>query len=236
MSGTKFSDPGSAAARADPFALTVHSLPEPRLDAERRTRLGRLKMLLLLLVCASPVIASYLTYFVIRPEGRTNYSELIVPPRPTPASGELPLTDLQGRAVSPASLQGQWLLVVVAGADCDARCEKALYLQRQLRETLGKEKERVDKVWLVTDARPVRPEVLAAISAGTPATVLRVPREALARWLVPAPGNDLEQHMIVVDPMGQWMMRVPADPDPSKLKRDIEKLLRASASWDRPGR
>jgi hypothetical protein len=66
--------------------------------------------------------------------------------------------------------------------------------------------------------------------------VLRVPREALQGWLAPAPGQGLEHHMAVVDPMGQWMMRVPANPDPAKLKRDIERLLRASASWDQPGR
>jgi len=32
------------------------------------------------------------------------------------------------------------------------------------------------------------------------------------------------------------MMRSPADPEPARLKRDVEKLLRASASWDLPGR
>jgi len=32
------------------------------------------------------------------------------------------------------------------------------------------------------------------------------------------------------------MMRVPVDADPTRLKRDIDKLLRASAGWDRPGR
>ena len=42
--------------------------------------------------------------------------------------------------------------------------------------------------------------------------------------------------MYIVDPMGDWMMRVPANPDPARLKRDLEKLLRASAGWDRPGR
>jgi hypothetical protein len=31
-------------------------------------------------------------------------------------------------------------------------------------------------------------------------------------------------------------MRVPADPQPTRLKRDVERLLRASASWDTPGR
>jgi hypothetical protein len=36
--------------------------------------------------------------------------------------------------------------------------------------------------------------------------------------------------------MGEWMMRVPAEPEPSRVKRDLDRLLRASASWDRAGR
>ena len=236
MSGSDSSAPAAAAPfglRDDAIALTVHGLAVPRIGDERRTRLGRLKMFLVLLVCAAPVAASYLAYFGVRPAGRTNYGELIVPPRALP---DLPLADLQGRRVPASSLAGQWLLVVVAGGDCDAACEKALLLQRQLRETLGKEKDRVDKVWFVDDARPVRPEVLRAIGAGTPAQVLRVPRAALAQWLEAQPGTALEAHLYIVDPLGRWMMRAPPDPEPAKLKRDVERLLRASASWDRPGR
>ena len=70
----------------------------------------------------------------------------------------------------------------------------------------------------------------AVQSGGAPTTVLRVPREALAAWLAASAGDRLEAHMAIVDPMGDWMMRVPGDPDPAKLKRDIERLLRASAS------
>ena len=235
MSGTKPSAPAFAATHAEGVALTVHSLPEPALaDDERRTRSGRVKMLLLLLVCASPVIASYLAYFFYHPDAGANYGELIVPTRALPPAAALPLADLQGRAVDPVSLRGQWLLVVVGGGACDAACERGLVLQRQLRESLGRERDRVDKLWLVTDAAPPRPEVLAGIGGST--TVLRVPREALAAWLAPAPGQELERHLYLVDPMGEWMMRVPPDPDPAKLKRDLERLLRASASWDRPGR
>jgi hypothetical protein len=191
-------------------------------------------MLLVLLVCAAPVIASYFTYFVIRPEGRTNYSELVQPLRPVP--GDLPLSNLQGQAVQPATLKGQWSLVVVAGGDCNERCEKNLWLQRQLREVLGREKERLDKVWLINDTALARPQTVQAVTTGVPVTVLRVPREALAAWLQPAQGHQLEDHMYIIDPLGNWMMRVPAQPDAAKLKRDIEKLLRASASWDQPGR
>ncbi|MEO7708061.1 MAG: hypothetical protein ABIS28_05995 [Caldimonas sp.] len=221
---------------ATPLALTVHTMPSPVPDdVARRTTRGRLKMLLLLAVCAAPVIASYLAYFVIRPNGRTNYSELILPARPMPAA--LPLIDLEGRAIRPEALKGQWLLVVVSGGACDAVCERHLWIQRQLREALGRDSDRVDKVWLIDDAVAPRPETLNAVrSGGVPTLVLRVSREALATWLAVPAGGRLESHMAIVDPMGDWMMRVPADPDPARLKRDVERLLRASSGWDRPGR
>lgn len=237
MSGSNSSvrDSGAPADGVAPLSFTVHSMPTPGLDAEaRRTASGRLKMLLVLAVCAAPVIASYFTYFVVRPQARSNYGELIEPLRPIPA--ELPLVDLKGQPVAARSLHGQWLLVVVAGGQCDARCEKMLWLQRQLRETLGREKERVDKVWLVDDAAPLRPETLAAVAAGTPVNVLRVDPTSLGDWLVPAAGHALEEHFYIVDPLGHWMMRMPADPQPEKMKRDVERLLRASAGWDQPGR
>ena len=234
MSGSNSSAPGSATPEA--LSLTVHSLVSPDLgDAARRTARGRLKMLLVLAICAAPVVASYVTYFVIRPQARTNYGELVTPPRDLPA--DLPLHSLGGAAVDPATLRGQWLLVVVGGAACDTVCEKQLYLQRQLRETLGREKDRLDKVWFVTDDGMPRPALTQAIAAVAPPTVLRVAEADLARWLAPAtPGQPLSQNLYLVDPMGRWMMRVPAEPDPVRFKRDLERLLRASESWDRPGR
>ena len=222
--------------RDSPLSFTVHSVPPPCLEDEsaRRTRSGRMKMLLVLAICAAPVIASYFTYFVIRPEGRTNYSELIRPQAPIPAG--LPLTDLQGAAVKADSLKGQWLLVVVSAAACDTACEKHLWVQRQLRETLGRDKDRVDKLWLILDADMPSTRTLAGVTTNTDATVLRVPRMALAAWLKPAPGHALEDHIYLVDPLGNWMMRAPPDPEPSKLKADVIKLLRASAGWDKAGR
>ena len=247
MSGSESSVPVSAAASPEApglLSFAVHSLPSPEgaTRVSARTRRGRWQMLAVLLVCAAPVIASYLAYFgVLRPEGRSNYGELIAPTRPMPAG--LALSDLQGARVAPRALHGQWLIVVVAGGACDGVCERHLWLQRQLHETLGRDKDRVDKLWLVDDAAAPRAETLAAIGAAsggaaalTPATVLRVDRPALAAWLAPAAGHALEDHLYIVDPHGDWMMRVPAEADPAKLKRDVEKLLRASAGWDRAGR
>ena len=234
MSGSNSSAPGSAARAEEHLHFAVHTPPAVELPAAQRTRMGRLKMLLVLLVCAAPVVASYFTYYVIRPQGRSNYAELIEPQRPLPES--LPLSDLQGQPVKAEQLKGQWLLVVVDSGACHADCERHLFVQRQLREMLGKDRDRVDKVWLVTDDAPVKPALVEALKNPVPVQALRVPRDALAQWLEPAQGHALEQHLFIVDPLGHWMMRANADPDPAKLKRDLEKLLRASAGWDRAGR
>jgi hypothetical protein len=82
----------------------------------------------------------------------------------------------------------------------------------------------------------VRAPVLTALNQGTPVTALRVPAQALARWLAPAAGHTLGEHLFVVDPMGEWMMRTPVPLDPLKFRKDLDRLLRASASWDRDGR
>ena len=220
------------AARAEPIGLTVHSVPVP--DSERRrTASGRLKMLLVLLACAAPVVASYFTYYVIRPEGRSNYGSLILPTRSIPP---LALRTLEGATVDARSLRGQWLLVSVGPSACAGDCEKRLFMQRQVREMLGRERDRLDKVWLVSDDAPLKPALRAALEAPVPVRVLRVAPAELARWLEPAPGQALEDHLYIVDPMGEWMMRMPAAAEPSRVKRDLDRVLRASASWDKASR
>ena len=238
MSGSNSSSPAAAkpGLLEQPLGLTVHSLPAPQeaaLADEQRTRRGRWKMLLVALVCAAPVIASYFTYYVLRPEGRRSYGELVEPQRPIPS---ITGRTLEGKTVSLPSLQGQWLLVSVAGGACDGQCERHLYLQRQLREGLGKDKDRLDWVWLVPDEVPVRPELQPALQQ---ATVLRVDAGQLAQWLSPAQGRQLAEHLYVVDPMGHWMMRFPPGDDldaAAKVRRDLGRLMRASAGWDQPGR
>jgi len=215
-----------------PLGLTVHELPRVDQAAPVNTN-GRLKMLLILLVCAAPVIASYFMYYVVRPDGRRNYGELITPQRPLPSFN---VTMASGAVVPATSLKDQWLLISVGSGACDAVCQQHLYFQRQLRESLGREKERVDWIWLVNDDVST-PAALEPALKG--ATVLRVSPTDLAQWLEAAPGQRLAEHLYLVDPMGNWMMRFPAAMDAAgaaKAKVDLERLLRASSSWDNAGR
>ncbi len=220
----------------EPLGLTVHTIPQPS-DAiaqdAKRTRAGRWTMLGLAVVCLLPVLASYFSYYVIRPEGRRNFGELIDPQRALPA---LRATNLSGQPVQLDTLKGQWLLISVAGGSCDQSCQDHLYLQRQLRESLGREKDRLDWVWLINDQERISEELRPALGS---ATVLRVPSDALTQWLSPAAGHQLSEHLYLVDPMGNWMMRFPAGmgmEGGAKAKRDLDRLLRASVSWDEPGR
>ena len=224
------------ASQDEPLAMTIYSMPVPEQlgePAQGRTRSGRWKMTVVMLVCAAPVIASYFAYYVVRPEGRRNFGELIDPQRPLP---DVLAQDLQGQPVPLKSLKGQWLLMSLAPAACDETCARHLYLQRQLREGLGKDKDRLDWVWLISDSAPVSDQLLPALKE---ATVLRVSQAELSKWLQAQEGHQLGEHLYLVDPIGNWMMRFPPQLDNStaaKTKRDLERLMRASAFWDKAGR
>lgn len=237
MSGSKLSKHVEKNELSDaPLGMTVHALPQPGEVAqadEQRTHSGRWKMLALLLVCAAPVIASYFTYYVVRPEARRHYGELVTPQVDLPAASAL---NLQGQSVDLKSLKGQWLLVAVGSGDCKEVCQENLYFQRQLREIMGKEKDRMERVWVLTDDAPVDAALLPALNQ---AHVLRVPPDTVKTWLSPAAGQAVEDHLYVIDPMGHFMMRFPAHMDvagASKAKKDLDRLMRASASWDQAGR
>jgi hypothetical protein len=220
----------------NPLGMTVYDLPSPSdvvfADA-KRTGNGRLRMLMVLLVCAAPVIASYFTYYVVRPEGRRNFGDLIEPMRALP---DVKVQRLSGETLQLPELKGQWLLISVSGGDCQADCQQQLYLQRQILTGLGKDRARTEWVWLLNDQAEVPSSIMPGLKE---ATVLRVSADAVAQWLEPAEGQPLKDHLYLVDPHGQWMMRFPAKLSAEgalKTKRDIERLLRAAASWDEAGR
>ena len=184
---------------------------------------GRWMLFLVLAVCAAPVILSYLTYYVIKPERRNNYGELIDP-------RQYPIPDLgsaspEGKPATLNDYHGKWILLQADAGACEKRCTDKLYYQRQLRLTQGKERDRIERVWLVTDDAPLS-TVLMKEYDGT--RILRVDAKKLAAWLPVDAGTSVEDHLFVIDPLGNLMMRFPKDPDYNKVKKDITKLLKAS--------
>jgi hypothetical protein len=182
--------------------------------AKLARRNGRLKLFVLLFVCAAPIIASYVTYYIIKPSGRTNYGAFIDQrshPMPKLAS-----TTLDGR---PETLK-------VGGGACDEACAQQLFAMRQLRTMQGKNMDRVERVWLITDREPIDTMLIRQYDD---MHMLRVAPEQLAKWLPAEAGTRLEDHIFLVDPRSNLMMRFPKDPDPRKVHKDLSKLLKASA-------
>jgi cytochrome oxidase Cu insertion factor (SCO1/SenC/PrrC family) len=188
---------------------------------ENKKTLGRWKMLGILLVCAAPVLLSYFMYYVVRPDGRTNYGSLL---NPIVDASKLNIT-VDEKPTTLAALKGKWLMVTVGPSSCDDACAERLYLARQVRETTGREKERIELVWVVTDAGKPSQKVLDAYP-----TVKRVSAKVDAVGAVlPVEGSSaVIEHTYIVDPLGNVILRFPAKPDPSKMKKDMSKLLRAS--------
>lgn len=185
---------------------------------------GRWKLFAVLAVCASPLVASYFTYYVVKPTSRNNYGTLIDPrERPMPA---MATRTLAGDPVTLQSLAGKWILLKAGGSDCAQACQDQLFTMRQLRTMQGKEMDRVERVWLITDEQPLD-TVLMRVNDGT--RMLRAPAATVRQWLPVEAGGHVDEHIYIVDPRGNLMMRFPKNPDPSKMKKDIGKLLKASA-------
>jgi hypothetical protein len=177
--------------------------PDP--EAVRR---GRLKLALLALFFALPVGASWLIWtFDLVPGVTGNYGTLL-PPKPVPLPAD-------------SALKGKWILVQFDGGACNTACERKLYFMRQVRKAQGREVQRVARLWLVTDSVAPRPEVLAAIE-GT------VVAPAAGRSDFPAETSPAD-HIYLIDPLGNLMMRFPKDPEPARVIKDIQRLLRSSS-------
>ena len=169
---------------------------------------GQKKLVLLAALFALPVAVGWIAYLTGWVPGATSNYGTLLAPRPLAA---LPL----------AALRGRWVLVHFDGGACGAGCEKKLYVMRQARRAQGKEMGRIERLWLLTDAVAPRAELLAAIE-GT----RRAPAGGLAAEF-PAEGA-VTDHIYLVDPLGNLMLRFPREPNPSKVVKDLERLLKYS--------
>ena len=188
---------------------------------------GRLKMLAVLAVCAGPIIASYVTYYFIKPEGRTNFGTLIDPrqyPIPPMAS-----TTLDGKPEGLDAYKGKWVMLKVGPSDCQHECQDQLFAMRQLRTMQGKDAERIERVWLITDNEPLE-TMLLRVNDGT--HMLRAPAAVVEKWLPLDAGKSDDRasdHVYLIDPLGNLMMRFDTHEDSKGLLQDLQKLLRLSS-------
>jgi hypothetical protein len=191
---------------------TTATVPTDRPNHSKRV------LLLIFACCAAPVIASYFAYYVMQPARRINYGELL----PVLRAPDVGAQRVDGRSLSLAEFKGKWVLLQIDAGGCAEACLRKLYATRQARSMQNAEAERIVRVWLVRDSAPPRAMLLAehpglAVAHAGPETL---------RWL-PAAGS-ADDYVYLLDPLGNLMMRFPANPDIKALSRDLARLLKAS--------
>lgn len=196
-------------------------------ESARRSA-GRRKIILLALLFALPVVVAYVLYYSgWRPVSTGNYGELVQPPRPV---AEARFTLLDGRTIRFSELRGKWVLMTFGTAECADPCERNLIKIRQVIAAQGKNAERVQSVFVATDARARDwlgqglkdyPHMHAIV--GPPAAVT-----VLAGQFTPPTEAPPDNRIYVVDPLGNFIMKYPADADPNRMRKDLARLLRAS--------
>lgn len=200
------------------MSLSASSEPVPLLSDEQRRR-GRRVALLILALCAAPTVAAWFAYFVWQPQSRTNYGELIEPR----SLSDPELHRLDGDSFRLSQLRGRWVLLQVDSAACADPCRKRLLYMRQARLALGRDAERIERVWLLDDAAVPDPALLREHEG---LIVARPPDGSLLEELTSS--RSPARYIYVIDPLGSLMLRFPADPDGRKMLKDLARLLRAS--------
>jgi hypothetical protein len=93
---------------------------------------------------------------------------------------------------------------------------------RQVRLAQGKNMDRVERVWLLLDAGPP-PQEIARLYDG--AVIARATPELLAAL----PAADVRDHIYLLDPRGNLILRFPKHADPKRMIKDLERLLKYSS-------
>jgi len=173
---------------------------------------------LIFVVCAVPFVAAYLVYFLWPPQSRMNYGTLLDPQPFSAASFE----QIDGSRFSMGELKGRWVMLQVDGSACGTQCRRKLYWMRQVRLTQGRKMGYIERVWMVRDHGSIDAQLLrdyagTYVVRGKSAALLKLPAE-----------RDVSDHIYLIDPSGNVMLRFPKDPDPSRMKKDLERLLKVS--------
>ena len=140
------------------------------------------------------------------PFGRMNHGELVEP------AWEVELEAVAEHAA------GRWILLHPAAAPCDDACEALLELTKRVHISLGKDYDRVVRVFVHRAGLPL--ERVRSMDAG----LILVP--APSAWFDRFEGD--EPVLLVVDPRRQAVLQYRRELEAKGLARDLARMLKIS--------
>ncbi len=180
---------------------------------------SRLQFLLIALVFLGPLIVAAWLYFqgeALQPRARTNHGALLEPI--VNLNDELPGSPIHAHS------DQNWLLIYAQTGPCEEPCRDALYTIRQSRLMLGREMDRLQRVFL-HDVGTLDTVFVAEQHQG----LITIEDSSLAGLLNNKKPADLPAGgYFLVDPLGNLVMYFRPDLNPSEMVDDIKRLLRLS--------
>jgi len=209
--------PSGGSAAAKPQAWGDHtSAPAPPMSRHGTTARNKRILALLAAIALAPVVLSYLAYYAWPRDARVNYGRLLEGHPAVAVTG----TRLDGTPFDVAELRGRWIVLHAAPGACRGECPQSLYASRQARTMQNAERERVVRLWLVTDQATPASALLAehsdlSVVHADPRAAATLPEGAGPIYLV--------------DPLGNFVLAWPSQPDIKGVAKDLGRLLRASS-------
>ncbi|MGB5598869.1 SCO family protein [Thiothrix litoralis] len=184
---------------------------------------------ILVIVCSFPYLAGWV-YFQFMDKlplpATTNHGSLVSPVR---SVGELPLQDADGTTFNVADLRGSWVLVTVADSACTTACQKNLYFLRQVRQAMGNERRRVERLLVLTETSQLltlqehlTEHAGMKVAIGPPASLQQL------QTLLQNPNPVAQDGLYIIDPLGNVMMSYPSDFNGELIIKDLRRLLKVS--------
>ena len=190
--------------------------PEPT-----QARRNRVKLLLLVVIFAAPVLLATGLHLFIEPSRfrGVEHGQLIKPP--------LRIADLatdQSSSLFLASLpSGVWVMLYPSFSGCGSTCLEALYSLRQVKSALGEKSLRVKAMLLAAAGDPA---IVAASARDSGLVIADLSVAEFTQWKAALEPHHKHGEALLIDPLGNLFMRVSSF-DKGLLK-DLQRLLRYS--------
>lgn len=159
-------------------------------------------------------------------KGATNHGELIIPTLLTERSDLVGIDSFSAENID--ELIGRWVLInVVPDADCDQICLDAVYKSKQLLLMMGKELTRIRRTVVLLN--PDAEQHLKTWWQDDDRLLKTRPSSSLLKQLAKLNGTGIANGMLLImDPLGNIMMRYQPGFNPYDVKSDLRKLLSVS--------
>jgi len=185
----------------------------------QKTAKGRIQFLLIAGVFLGPLALAAWLYFAgqdLTPAGRTNNGALLQP--------IVNLVETIPESPLHAHNDGYWVLLYANEAACKDACAHSLYTLRQSRLMLGKEMDRLVRVFLHGDTAPD-----TVLFADEHKGLVALQDNSLKDLLDRKKPEELDAGgYYLVDPLGNLVLYFRPDIDPGAMVEDIKHLLELS--------